>query len=1177
MDYNDVTREPNWVSWDLTTADVGGSGRSSFIVDTNLPVGFYQVLTTDYSGSGYDRGHMCPSADRTITTADNQELFYMSNMIPQAPDNNQGVWASFESYCRTLASAGNEVLIIAGPSSFAGSTIATGVAIPGYTWKIAVVVPLGAGTALDRIDTNTRVIAIKIPNIQGVRSTPWQNFVTTVAQLESDTGYTFFTTLATNVASVLRAKVDGQSTAGSPVITSQPINQSSGLGGNAIFSVLASGNATLTYQWNKDDLPLDGQTGTTLTLGNIQLSDAGAYTATVTNSVGSVTSSSAQLIITGLPPSITTAPSNQTVSAGSSATFIVAASGSPTLTYQWRKDASPLTNGGNIAGATSPVLTINNAQAADMGSYDAVVTNSVTTTTSNAASLSVTAAGPTIVSQPAVSPTVSIGSTATLTVVAKGSAPLVYQWRKNGTDIATNATATTATLSIPNAQVSDAGTYDVTINNTVGPLVTSTTSTLAVNTSSSIVWNFGTTGALSSTPSSGLPSDVTGGTVTSNNNFGTVAAPVSTTSASNTYSGATGGGNIGAAASTGALNTAAAGSAYFEVSLTPAAGKQVNITAIKFGTRSTTTAPVSYAIYSSANGFVSPIATGANAIPNNSTWTAITPTITTQTSAIATPITLRIYGFDGTGSPSSGTINWRMDDLSITVNTVAASSQAPAVQATTPANNATNIPLNTGITVSFNQTVNFAGSWFAISSGLNGPLAATVTGGPLAYTLTPPVNYAPGDTITLTVFNSQITDAATGLLHPDIDYTMSFATSLPVPPTFTAQPVPVAATVGSPASFSTTVTGTLPLSYQWRKDGTAITANATATSSTLVLTSVQAGDAGSYDVVASNAVGTTTSNTAALVITSPPVGAIYWDFTTTTPSSGLPIDITGATIIQGNNLGTTTLLAIPTAVSNYASASAANSANMTAKVGALSQTVGGSGYFETTLTPATGKKIVITAISFGSLSTSAGPRAYQIFTSVDNYATAVGSGPMPNNNTWVLYAPLPSTITGLVDTPVTVRIYGYNGAGSTTNGTADWRIDDLRIAATAVVPLTAQETWRQGYFGISTNTGNAGDAADPDGDGLTNLLEYGLGLDPTVASTTGLPTMSTDASSWLYTYTRPASRTDLLYSVEISTDLTTWTTTGVTLTRIATGTTEIWQASYPLATPNVFFRLVVTN
>src|SRR5882724_9332452 len=62
LDYNDHLREPNWASWDLTAGDIGSSGRSpNFYPDTNLPAGFYQVQSTDYSGSGYDRGHMCPS------------------------------------------------------------------------------------------------------------------------------------------------------------------------------------------------------------------------------------------------------------------------------------------------------------------------------------------------------------------------------------------------------------------------------------------------------------------------------------------------------------------------------------------------------------------------------------------------------------------------------------------------------------------------------------------------------------------------------------------------------------------------------------------------------------------------------------------------------------------------------------------------------------------------------------------------------------------------------------------------------------------------------------------------------------------------------------------------------------------------------------------------------------
>ncbi|MDB6019585.1 MAG: non-specific endonuclease [Pedosphaera sp.] len=233
LDFGDVLGEPNWASWDLTSSDIGTSGRStSFYTDTNLPAGFYRVTTGDYTGSGFDRGHMCPSDDRTDNTNDNKLVFFMSNIIPQTPDNNQGVWVSFESYCRTLAQSGNELLITCGPSSFDGSRIQPSgkASIPGYTWKIAVVVPSGSGTALSRITTSTRVIALKIPNIAGIRSTPWTNFITSANQIQTDTGFTFFSAVPASVATVLRAKVDGQTNTATPVVV---ISQVYGGGGNS--------------------------------------------------------------------------------------------------------------------------------------------------------------------------------------------------------------------------------------------------------------------------------------------------------------------------------------------------------------------------------------------------------------------------------------------------------------------------------------------------------------------------------------------------------------------------------------------------------------------------------------------------------------------------------------------------------------------------------------------------------------------------------------------------------------------------------------------------------------------------------------------------------------------------------------------------------------------------------
>jgi DNA/RNA endonuclease G (NUC1) len=232
IDYNDYLGEPNWASWDLTASDIGDSGRSSsFFTDTNLPPDFYWVTTDDYDGVGniaFNRGHMCPSEDRTDNTTDNDMVFLMSNIIPQAATNNQGVWGNFEDYCRTLANSGDELLITCGPSVFNGALIPSYTsAIAEYTWKIAVVVPAGGGTALSRITTNTQVIAIRIPNSNNVSST-WQNYVTSASQIEVDTGFTFFTALPTDVAAVLRNEVYGQS-APPPGITSfSPTNGAAG-------------------------------------------------------------------------------------------------------------------------------------------------------------------------------------------------------------------------------------------------------------------------------------------------------------------------------------------------------------------------------------------------------------------------------------------------------------------------------------------------------------------------------------------------------------------------------------------------------------------------------------------------------------------------------------------------------------------------------------------------------------------------------------------------------------------------------------------------------------------------------------------------------------------------------------------------------------------------------------
>jgi len=213
--YNATKGEPNWVCWHLDASSVGSSGRSNnFAAFSGLPTGDYVVQNTSYSGSGFDRGHNCPSADRTSSDNANNATFLMTNMIPQAPYNNQQTWANLENYLRTLTST-NEVYIIMGNYGTGGSgslggttnTINNGhINVPMMVWKVAVVLPIG-NNDLSRVSASTRVIAVNTPNINTINSN-WKLYITTVDAIEKATGYTLLSALPQGVHDALKVKVD---------------------------------------------------------------------------------------------------------------------------------------------------------------------------------------------------------------------------------------------------------------------------------------------------------------------------------------------------------------------------------------------------------------------------------------------------------------------------------------------------------------------------------------------------------------------------------------------------------------------------------------------------------------------------------------------------------------------------------------------------------------------------------------------------------------------------------------------------------------------------------------------------------------------------------------------------------------------------------------------------------
>jgi DNA/RNA endonuclease G (NUC1) len=211
LSYNRSKGTTNWTAWHLDSSWLGSTPRQDdFRPDPALPAGWYQVTDTDYSGSGYDRGHMTPSGDRTNSVPNNSATFLMTNMVPQLPANNQGPWEELESYCRTLAGQGNELYIISGPVGNIG-TIANGhVVVPQYTWKVVLVLPNGDND-LQRINRATRVFGIIVPNFPPLNiNAPWRDFRVTVNAVENLTGYNFFSNIPKNTQELIERKRDLQ-------------------------------------------------------------------------------------------------------------------------------------------------------------------------------------------------------------------------------------------------------------------------------------------------------------------------------------------------------------------------------------------------------------------------------------------------------------------------------------------------------------------------------------------------------------------------------------------------------------------------------------------------------------------------------------------------------------------------------------------------------------------------------------------------------------------------------------------------------------------------------------------------------------------------------------------------------------------------------------------------------
>jgi hypothetical protein len=668
----------------------------------------------------------------------------------------------------------------------------------------------------------------------------------------------------------------------SPVIAIQPISQTNNAGTTVSFTVSASGIAPLAYQWQADGgagytnisnvAPFTGANTNTLVITGIAQAQALSYQVIITNTLGSITSSPATLTVID-PPSITVQPASTSVVQGGTANFSVTATGTAPFTYQWQAGTggtyTNLTTGGNVTGATTNALAITSVTTNRALDYRVILSNAAGSVTSTPAATLTVNVPAYITSQPS-SAAVTLGSTATFSVVAAGDATLAYQWQASPvgagtyTNIVNNGQlsgATSSTLTVTNVNNLVLNDYRVIVTNNYGAATSSVAnlailklrinvdigSTSAVQTNGAIL---GTTGD--------VWNGVTGSTSTIKNYTGATQSGLAYAVSGNF------GFNSGGSTAMDSATTALMQDCAFGFVGQSASSFPVSLSGLSAYIGSSFTLVVYSGVGDPGQGASLTLAGGSGGNSHN------TLLVSADTRQLSAGIGHAYQTFTGTITNGTLTIT-----AAPNVNPTFFGINGFQLQVT-----ATNVP-DPVITSQPTSRTNVAGTTATFSVTATG--SATLSyqwqaDGGAGYTnLVDGVVATGSQSNVLTLTGVASIDAASYqviVANADGSVTSSPAiltvTTLPV---INTQPVSQTVVAGGTASFNVSATGAS--SYQWQANGGSGYTNLSGgvasgeTTATLTLTGVSASDAISYQVIAINGSGSVTSTPAATLTVLP--------------------------------------------------------------------------------------------------------------------------------------------------------------------------------------------------------------------------------------------------------------------------------------------------------------------